>query len=151
MINNKTMGKIALAIIEHQQHVLIGRIRVEKSGEFGGMPYVFPGGKVEKGETIEEAVVREAKEETGLNVKVVNKIGFNIHPITHKEVHYYHCCNINNSSLDGHPETKLPPDEDIELLKWVPLYDLKKYMPDTCLFNYFHVLMQMEQINSVII
>ena len=35
----------------------------------------FPGGMVEYGETIEHAVVREAKEETGLNVRIKDILG----------------------------------------------------------------------------
>lgn len=37
--------------------------------------WVFPGGGVEAGESPEVAVVREVKEETGLNVRIVKKIG----------------------------------------------------------------------------
>ncbi len=38
--------------------------------------YVVPGGHVELGEQLEEAVVREVKEETGLNVRDVEFINF---------------------------------------------------------------------------
>ena len=36
--------------------------------------YTFPGGHLEKGETLEEGVIREIKEEFGINVKVVRKL-----------------------------------------------------------------------------
>ncbi len=37
----------------------------------GHLFYVFPGGHVERGETPAEAAIREAKEELGLDVRVV--------------------------------------------------------------------------------
>jgi 8-oxo-dGTP pyrophosphatase MutT (NUDIX family) len=37
--------------------------------------WALPGGRVEAGETVEQTVIREAKEETGLDVEIVKKIG----------------------------------------------------------------------------
>ncbi len=52
-----------------------GEILLLKSHKWPGR-YVVPGGHVELGERLEEAVAREAKEETGLDVHDVELINF---------------------------------------------------------------------------
>ncbi len=69
------MKVVALAVIFHKDKILIGRKRFgEHPMNLGGKWHVI-GGKVEEGETEEEAVKREVKEETGLDVKVVKRLG----------------------------------------------------------------------------
>ena len=38
--------------------------------------YALPGGFIQKGETQKEALIREVKEETNLNVKIIGKVGY---------------------------------------------------------------------------
>ena len=52
-----------------------GELLLLKSHKWPGM-YVVPGGHVELGERIEEAVIRETKEETGLDVYGIEFINF---------------------------------------------------------------------------
>jgi nucleoside triphosphatase len=52
-----------------------GKILLCRSPKFGGR-FIVPGGHVEIGETFEEALKRELKEETGLDIKVEKMLGF---------------------------------------------------------------------------
>jgi 8-oxo-dGTP diphosphatase len=64
----------SVVIIENGKAALIKRIRADS------VYYVFPGGGIEKGETPKEAAKREAYEELGVEVKILEciaKINFN--------------------------------------------------------------------------
>lgn len=49
--------------------------------------FVFPKGHVEAGESLEEAAVREAREETGVNARVVAPLGTHLFPFKQKMRH----------------------------------------------------------------
>jgi DNA polymerase len=68
----KFSGRTVTAIIEF----LNDKILLVKRGTavFKGY-WALPGGRVETGETVEQAVMREVKEETGLNIEILCKIG----------------------------------------------------------------------------
>ena len=57
----KTVPAVSVAVVKGDRVLLVRRARAPSQGL-----YAFPGGKVEPGETLEEAVRRELKEETGL-------------------------------------------------------------------------------------
>lgn len=118
------MKTIVLGIITKNEKFLIGKLKEEKIKDFGGIEYVFPGGKIEATETADTAVIRELEEETGLKVSIVRKIHVRIHPITQRETHYFHC--ISNS---GTETTVNKDNDDIEKLIWVKNEDLINFMP----------------------
>jgi A/G-specific adenine glycosylase len=81
---------IAAGVIRRRGRMLIDRRRDE--GLLGGL-WELPGGKVEPGETPAEAVVREAREEVGLEVKVIEHLASVDHAYTHFRItlHVYVC------------------------------------------------------------
>lgn len=68
----KYTGKTATAIIPFPENkiLLIKRNTIPFKGYWG-----LPGGRMDPGEIVEQTVVREVKEETGLDVELVRKIG----------------------------------------------------------------------------
>jgi 8-oxo-dGTP diphosphatase len=59
--------EIAVAVVEHDGRFLVGRR--EAGAPLAGY-WEFPGGKIQAGESPEDAAVRECLEETGLRVRV---------------------------------------------------------------------------------
>jgi 8-oxo-dGTP diphosphatase len=68
----KYTGKTSTAIIPFNE----GKILLIKRNTLPFKGYwALPGGRMDPGETIEQTVVREVKEETGLTVTILSKIG----------------------------------------------------------------------------
>jgi 8-oxo-dGTP diphosphatase len=68
----KYAGRTATAIIPFppDKILLIKRRTVPFRGY-----WALPGGRVDPGETVEQTIVREVKEETGLDIAIVGKVG----------------------------------------------------------------------------
>ena len=60
----------AIAIIEKDGLYLIAQ---RKPGDTLGLYWEFPGGKCEEGETLEECLLREIKEELGITIQIHKK------------------------------------------------------------------------------
>ncbi|NYE58107.1 8-oxo-dGTP diphosphatase MutT [Carboxydothermus ferrireducens] len=71
------MKTVTAAIIIHKGKVLITRRKLNDKYLPG--KWEFPGGKVEQGETPEDCLVREIKEELDLNIKITQFFGESIY------------------------------------------------------------------------
>ena len=89
--------KIATGIIFKGKNVLITQRKLE--GLLGGL-WEFPGGKVKKGETAESACVREIKEETNLEVGMIEHLTRIRHAYSHfKIVMDVFCCKYQSGRI----------------------------------------------------
>ncbi|WP_342526695.1 NUDIX domain-containing protein [Chryseomicrobium sp. FSL W7-1435] len=110
------------------------KIALIKKQDEEGFFYIFPGGGQDKGETLENAVIRECLEELDAAVQVHELIhvreyiGKN-HEFAHfdEDVHqieFYFMCSIVDESVNGSP---IQPDTDQIGIEWIPITDLHSF------------------------
>lgn len=108
------MKKIrAVAILIKEDEVLLIHRKNEK--EY----FVFPGGGVEEGETIEEAVIREMLEETTMEIKI-NKLLYH-HIYDNDTEQYFYLCDY----ISGEPKLDENSEEKVKMLEGKEFYDPK--------------------------
>jgi len=107
---------IAAGIVFRKGQVLITRRKSE--GLLGGL-WEFPGGKVRKGETAENACIREIREEVNLKIEVNTHLCTVRHAYTHFKISMdVFCC----SYISGRVRLNGPVDH-----RWIPLHELGDY------------------------
>lgn len=108
----------AVAVIVWGGRVLVIKRRIPD----GSLVWQFPGGKIEKHETPEQAAVREAFEEVGLMVVADREIGSRIHPQTGRRIHYVACAA---RSVWGRTDPR-----EVEDFGWLGLKELAEHIPE---------------------
>ena len=107
--------RIAIAVVEHDGRFLIGQ-------RPPGVPlaglWEFPGGKIEPGETAEQAAVRECREEAGLVVQPNFHYPNAAHDYAHGtvELAFIACGLVNREKVEPQPP-----------FRWVEGKDLRDY------------------------
>lgn len=108
----------------------------------------WPKGKLDKGEGISEAAVREIKEETGLKIALGPKLFESKYALANgsKKVVHYWSAKVTDSALKNQ---KFTPDEEVSSFKWVSVSEARK------LLSYEHdndpldELVRLEEANSL--
>ena len=107
---------VAAAVIRRDGRVLVDKRRAD--GLLGGL-WEFPGGKVEEGEDLQTALVREIMEELGVHIAVRTRLGTYRHAYTHFKVIV---TAFEAEILHGEPAA-LAADE----IQWVKPVELDQY------------------------
>lgn len=124
-------GKRAVGIIIKDDQILLMHRFREGGGWTQGWYFVFPGGGVEEGEMVEEAVVREIKEELSLDVKV-NKLLFvhhnpaQVYEFEGRDEYFYLIKDFSGEVELGGPEKERMNENNQFIPKWVSIKEMKK-------------------------
>ena len=108
------------AIVDKNKILLIHRFR--KGEEY----FVLPGGHVEPGESEEETLIRELKEETNLDIKIDKKLWSLISPYNNSLHHFFLVTKFSGKLKLGGPELEKNSKENKFLLEWHDMKDIPK-------------------------
>lgn len=118
--HQKPVPAVAAIILRDGEILLIRR-----GGEPGAGLWSIPGGNVELGETLEEALKREVREETGLEI-IVGKLA-GVHNLVVREAgrirFHYVILDYFADVVSG----EMCPASDVTDCRWVRLDELRQY------------------------
>ena len=110
------MKQVTAAIIKDNGRYLICQRGAEDEC---GLLWEFPGGKLEEGESLEECIIREIKEELELDIRVLDIFTTNVYHFDSKEIFF----TVFNAEIIG-GIMKLNVHNDA---KWVTLEEMLLY------------------------
>lgn len=113
---------VAAIILQHQQVLCAKR---PSTGVLGNL-WEFPGGKVEPGETLEDALHREIKEELSIKITIQEPFMSLVHtyPTHTVQVHIYLCEWASGDLIPlVHSDIRFVSIEELDELDWVAADD----------------------------
>jgi len=121
-IGNHKKGVFSVTVLgiiynPKEKKILIGKR--ENDPNIPNLSWAFPGGRPEYTEELDEAVVREIKEETGIEVENLGAIFAKTYPEKRQFLSIYYLCEKING--------KEKPGDNFTELKWVKPEELEKY------------------------
>jgi len=121
--NKGIMVAVGAVIWDEKGRILLVKHRLRKGGYWQGK-WICPGGKLERGETIEEGIKREVKEETNLEIKLVTPLAPFERIVKSGNRVKLHVIYIDY--IARKVKGRLRPDSDVGEARWVSRAEIQK-------------------------
>ena len=117
----KRVEVVAAIVVDSQHRILMAQ---RADWQHQGGKWEFPGGSVEADESPEEAMIRELKEELGVDSTINEKLGIwsFTYPFLHVELHVFLVStedSLDSSTLTVHKSMKWVNSEESSKLDWL--------------------------------
>lgn len=112
------LPQVSMAVIVDGGRLLL----IRRSVIEGDLVWALPGGKVEPGESVERAAVRETLEETGLTVEAGQVLGERIHPDTGRRIAYV-ACTVRGGAVHA------ASLREVSAVAWAAPEEIPQYVP----------------------
>jgi 8-oxo-dGTP pyrophosphatase MutT (NUDIX family) len=109
---------VITAIVTSERGVLIGH------RHDGKPPWTFIAGEQEPGESPADTIIREVKEETGLEIAAGEVLGEREHPATHRHMIY-----LSARPATGSLEVTVGDPDELSEVRWVTLAEAAELLP----------------------
>ena len=110
-------------IIENNKVIAMFRRKVKDDGSVKEY-YVIPGGGLEEGETLEDSVKRELKEEFSVDIEILGYLGQD--EAENSVAHFFNCKIIDGVPKLGGEELERGSKENYYEIRKIPLQELNK-------------------------
>jgi len=111
--------RASAVIIKGSKVLLIHRI--DGDAEY----WTFPGGGIETNETAEEAIKREIKEETNLNVHKCSEIFEDVDVFASTHNTFFLCETQGGQIQLGGPEANMQSERNLHIIEWIEIEEVE--------------------------
>ncbi len=109
------MIKVAVGILRRDGKILACQ---RKSGGRYALKWEFPGGKVEQGESIQQCLARELREELSISIHAIDRM--EVQSAEYDDGGHYEVAYCSVTGFDGEPKNNV-----FEQVRWVTLEELR--------------------------